>query len=781
MIGKTILHYKILEKLGEGGMGVVYKAEDTKLERTVALKFLSLTSIGDEEKKRFKREAKAAASLNHPNIATIYAIEEVEDDTFIVMEYIKGKELRELTTDDRELSIEDATNYATQIAEGLKAAHKKGVTHRDIKSSNIMITDENQVKIMDFGLAKVRGGAQLTKSGMTMGTAAYMSPEQAQGIAVDHRTDIWAFAVVFYEMLTGEQPFKGDYEQAVTYSIMNEDPEPPTALRTGVPMELERIVLKALAKETSERYQNVQDVLVDLKRAKRRLESEKTSVTKSVAKSQKGRNFAIYAGIVVLILLLVFAVFYQLPDRSEKIESLAVLPFINIARDTEQEYFVDGMTVALITELSKIKSLRTISRTSVMQYKNTRKSLNEIADELGVDAIIEGSVLRSNDRVRITVQLVKANPERHLWAEAYDRELRDILEISSDVTTSIVREIKATLTPQEESRLTDTRSVNPAAHEAYLRGHYHWNKRTIEGLQTSVRHFEKAIELDPEYALPYVGLSEAYHFLHIYGTLSPSEAFPKAMAAAEKALARDERLAEAHTAYAALLVSYHLDWEGAEKAYRRAIELNPGHARTHHLFAIMLSEKGEFDEAVAEIQRAKALDPLSLIINTNLGFPVYAFARRYQDAFDALYSTLELNPDYWLAHHWLGVLYAVTGESEKSITHMERAGELSSNFSLTIGMLAYAHACAGHSTRARELLLQLQARSGDEYIFPYELALIHAAFGDMDKAFALLEDAFQQKDGWLRFMNSDPRIDPLRGDSRFNKMLTKISKTAFKP
>lgn len=773
MIGKTIAHYQITEKLDSGGMGIVYKAQDTHLNRTAALKFLPPDLTRDTEaRERFTREAQAASALDHANICTIYEIGEADDgQLFIAMAYYEGQTLK-YKIKQGPLPVDEAVDLAIQIAQGLARAHEQGIIHRDIKPANVMVTDRGEVKILDFGLAKLVGSVELTTTGTRLGTVAYMSPEQARSEAVDHRTDIWSLGIVLYEMLTDERPFKGDYETALVYSILNEEPQPLSSVRNDISAEMENIVKKAFAKDAKERYQTVDELLDDLRLVKPGITQKQTGEKTATGWIPKKKAFI--SGLVTLIVLALLAVFSFFSEKDPVTKSIAVLPLENLSGDPEQEFFSDGMTDALISDLGTVSALRVISRTSVMAYKQVQKPLPEIADDLNVTHIVEGSVLRANNRVRISTRLMDAAHDQQLWSKTYERDLENVLVLQREVARDIVREIQARLSPREETRLSSALPVNPEAHEAYLKGHFYWNKRTEEALLRSVDYYKQALEHDPDYALAYAGLSEAYFFLHIYGTMSPSKAFPQAIAAAEKALVLDEQLAEAHTAYAQLLSSYHYDWEGSEKAYRRAIALNPGHARTHHLFAIVLSEKGEFDEAIAAIQRAKELDPLSLIINANAGFPVYAFARRYQKAFEALHGTLELNSDYWVAHHWLGVLYSVTGVSEKSIEHLERAVELSSNVSLTIGMLAYAYARAGNSNRAQELLSQLQARSGDEYVSSYELTLIHVALGDVDRAFTLLEDAFQQKDGWLRFMNSDPRMDPLRADSRFNKMLTKI-------
>ncbi|MFQ6094138.1 MAG: protein kinase, partial [bacterium] len=465
-------------------------------------------------------------------------------------------------------------DYATQIAEGLQAAHETGIVHRDIKSANVMVTEKEQAKIMDFGLAKLAGQTKLTKTGTSMGTAAYMSPEQARGEKVDHRTDIWSFGVMLYEMVTGQLPFNGDYEQAVVYSILNEAPEPMTGLRTGVPMELERIVNKSLAKNPDERYQNAGDLLVDLRALKKNQESLKPTTRPIKTKPQCKRRIYLYGGMAVLLILLIVVGRFLFTERSEVIDSIAVLPLENIAGNPEQEYFVDGMTEALITELSQFEALRVISRTSVMQYKDARKPLPEIGRELSVAAIIEGSVLNVGNRVRITAQLIEAATDRHLWAKSYERDLKDILKLQSELAQAILREIKIAVTPDEEARLARIRTVNPEAYEAYLKGRYYWNKRTEQGLVRSIEYFQEALEEEPDYAEAYAGLADAYAMLEGYDVISPIEAYREGKAAAIRALEIKSTLAEAHTSLAWTKMWYDWDWAGAEKEYQRAIQLN---------------------------------------------------------------------------------------------------------------------------------------------------------------------------------------------------------------
>jgi serine/threonine protein kinase len=568
MIGKTILHYKILEKLGEGGMGVVYLAEDTRLERKVAIKFLPQhIAASKEERQRFEIEAKAAAALNHPNIAIIHTIEEHNDpqrggEMFIVMEYIDGRELKDVITNvgakhswhhrlvrrklvarnASPLQIDQIITIVTQIAEGLKAAHEKGIVHRDIKSSNIMVTESGQVKIMDFGLAKIGGETQLTKAGTTLGTAAYMSPEQARGEAADQRTDIWSFGVVLYEMLTGKLPFPGEYEQAVMYAILNSSPEP----LIGLAMEQEQLVEKCLAKDPQERYQNMDEILSDLKSLSDKKDPpapytmpHKDSQTSRPGLREKKAVF-IVALVVMIAVVLTWQQFFKSPvsnvgDR----KTIAVLPFKNLSDDQENEYFSDGITEDIIAQLSRISELKVMSRSAIEHFKNSERSFREMAAELDVAAILEGSVRRSGSRVRIVSQLVDARTEENIWAETYDRDLQDIFEIQSDVSKRIVEALQAKLSPVEQAQLQKKSTENLDAYNLYLQGRYHWRKRTAAGLEKAAGYFARAIALDSSYTLAYVGLADTYVLFRYYdpGRLSQSEAFDKAEKMAQKALA----------------------------------------------------------------------------------------------------------------------------------------------------------------------------------------------------------------------------------------------------
>jgi len=540
MIGRIISHYKILEKLGEGGVGVVYKGEDTKLKRTVALKFLPAELTRDPDaKKRFVHEAQAAGALDHPNICTIYEIDEAEGHTFISMACIEGQSLKDkiesgpVGANGRSpLPIDEALDIAIQVAEGLQAAHEKGIIHRDIKSANIMVTEKGQAKIMDFGLAKLAGQVRLTKTGTTVGTVAYMSPEQARGEEVDHRTDIWSYGVVLYEMVTGQLPFKGEYDQAVVYSILNEEPEPMTGLRTGVPMELERVVNKALVKSLDSRYQNAGDILVDLRLLRKELEL-------MASKEQ--------------------------PSRENPQPSIAVLPFYNLSADKEQEYFCEGMTEEIINALTHVEGLRVVARTSAFSFRGKEIDVGEIGRKLSVETLLEGSVRKAANRLRIWVQLVNVVDGYHLWSERYDREMEDVFAVQDEISLAIADKLKVKLLRGEKTKLITHHTDDLEAYNLYLRGRYLWNKRTEGGIKKAIEHFKQAIKKDPSYALAYTGLADSYSTLTSYISILPKEVFPKGRDAALKALEIDDTLAEAHASLALIRRDYEWDWAGARE------------------------------------------------------------------------------------------------------------------------------------------------------------------------------------------------------------------------
>jgi serine/threonine-protein kinase len=632
MVGKTLSQFRITARLGAGGMGEVYLAEDTRLKRKVAIKVLPEEMADDPQRlERFQREAEAIAALNHPNIVAIHEIGESDSVHFLVMELVDGRQLGEVIPSGG-LALDKLFGYAIPLADALAAAHDKGILHRDLKPGNVMVNEEGRVKVLDFGLAKLRERSDdqgdqthlatdsITQEGLILGTAAYMSPEQAEGKTIDHRSDIFSLGVVLYEMATGKRPFKGDTNLSLLSSILKDKPQPVSEVKTGLPRHLGRIILRGPT----------------------------TTAPTPTAGKKMG---LIAAGVALAVVALVVAFLLSRPPSTTPVEpgrpqirSLAVLPLDNLTGDPEQEFFVDGMTEALITDLSKIGSLKVISRTSIMQYKDVQKPLPEIGRELNVDGIVEGSVQRAGDRVRISAQLVEAATDQHVWAESYERNFEDIFALQSEVAKAIAEEIQVTLSPEEETRLTTTRQIDPAAHEAYLKGRFFWNKRESEAVQRGLELFQQALEIDPSYAMAWVGVADS----HIvasgdYLGLPAAEANDRARAAALRALELDESLAEAHISLAAVKMEGDWDLEGSEKEYQRGLELNPGYATGHQWYAELLSAMGRHEDSIAEMKKALELDPLSLIINASLGWR-YFYAGRFEEALEQCLKTLEMEP-----------------------------------------------------------------------------------------------------------------------------------------
>jgi eukaryotic-like serine/threonine-protein kinase len=779
--GTKLGAYEIIEMVGAGGMGEVYRARDTALGREVAIKVLpSLFSRDADRLRRFEQEARAAAGLNHPNILSIYQFGTQDGAPYIVSEFLVGETLRS-SLKRGALPVDRAIDYTLQMVKGLSAAHQKGIVHRDLKPENLFVTSSGWLKILDFGLAKLRrpeefGDAMTqgsgTMPGIIMGTMGYMSPEQVRGQPVDHRSDIFALGSIFYEMLSGQRAFRGNTPADTLTAILTQEPSPLAGTNPKIAPPLDRIIQRCLKKDPKERFQSAEDVGFALKALSEAPASQRdSSVRSNVLPRQMSRKWAISLG--GLALLALFALLFALNvgglrDRAGgagHIQSLAVLPLANLSGDSAQDYFADGMTEAMITELAQISGLRVISRTSVMQYKGAKKPLPEIARELQVDSVLEGSVLRSEEKVRITAQLIQAVPERHLWAKSYDSDLRDIMAVQSEVARSVAGEIRVKLTASEEARLQKSRPVNPDAHDAYLRGRYFRRKGGLENIEKARHYFEQALDTDPLYAPAYAALSDYYSVLPFYTGARPDEVFPKAKAAVARALELDDSLAEAHASLAYIHTYYDWDWAGAEQEFQRSLQLNPNDAAVRHRYSRYLATVGRIDEALREIKHAQQLDPLSQIARANVGV-IHYFARQYDSAMKPLNDVLKEDPKFDTAYWGLGLIYEQKGMPAEAVAQMEKAAALSPDPN-TMASLAHAYAIAGQKDKAQKVFKDLEGQAQKENISGYQFALIYVGLGERDKAFAELEKAFKERSTLLTYTKMDPRFDPIRSDARF--------------
>ena len=835
MAQKMISHYRILEKLGKGGMGEVYLAEDTKHhDRKVALKLLHLDFVNDENLlRRFRQEARGLLALNHPNILTIYEIGQDDSAYFIATEYIEGTTLRRYMA-HRQLKIDEALDISIQVASALAAAHGAGIIHRDIKPENVMLRPDGYVKVLDFGLAKLAEKEpgqdeqqpndpealtlpfSETSPGAVVGTTGYMSPEQARGLQVDARTDIFSLGVILYEMVAGRQPFYGATKSDVIAALLEREPAPLARYAPDAPQELQRIIWKALAKDKEKRYQTVKDLLIDLRQLKKELEFEihlsRSSIEPSVldaihksggvtihttpgatrepfsrtseigaqntassaeippAKSKRYWPVIIAAAVVLAIAA---AGVYLYSRQTRAITSVAVLPFVNASGNPSADYLSDGITESIINSLSQLSKLKVMSRSAVFPYKGQRINPLDVGRKLGVGAIVTGTLEQVGDHLVVKTELVDVSDGSQLWGEQYNRNFSDIITVQNDIAWKISEKLRLKLTGEDERRVTKRYTDNPEAYQLYLKGRYFWNKRGEENFRTGIKYFQDAIQLDPSYALAYSGMADSYALLADNGAVAPSDAMPKAKVAAERAIELDHELAEAYTSRAFVKLAYDWDWIGAESDFKQALTLNPNYPTAHQWYASYLMQMGRANEAREEIKRAQQLDPLSLIISANSGLYLY-YSHDYDAAIEQYRRTLEIDPDFYIAHYYVGQAYVQKKMYNEAIAEFQKLINAPGDILEAEAALGNAYALAGRRTDAQKILDGMLTTAQQRYISPLYVATVYTGLGDRDKAIEWLNKAYDNRHPGLVLIRVEPMFDSLRSDSRFQQLLSRF-------
>jgi TolB-like protein/Flp pilus assembly protein TadD/tRNA A-37 threonylcarbamoyl transferase component Bud32 len=798
MIGETVTHYKILDKLGEGGMGVVYRAIDTRLGRHVAVKFLSPKLAQDSfALERFQREARAASSLNHPHICAIYDIGRYEGQPFLVMELLDGRTLR-ARINGQPLPIETMLEMASQIADALDAAHAVGIIHRDVKAANLFVTERGQIKILDFGLAKltvignssgadayadtalaVTAAHHMTSTGQTLGTLSYMSPEQARGEELDARSDLFSFGVVLYEMATGGEPFKGRTAALVTDAILHQTPKAPSDINPALPPDFDQIVSKALEKDREMRYQSAADIRTDLKRLRRESGSTRpasgvsraSGATAPAATERPGpsrRTLLLGVG-ALLLMAAAFGAYLKLRPADAALDSVAVLPFATTSGSADAEYLTDGITESLINGLSQLSGLRVAARSVVFRFKAKDVDVAKAGHDLGVKAVVTGRVAVRGDRLVIQAELMNVADGTQLWGDQYNRPAADLLDVQDDIAKEILDKLRVRLTGAEKAKATKRYTDNAEAYQLYLQGRYHWNQGTIAGYKRAIEYYQQAIAKDAKYALAYAGLADSYLSLGSYYV----EAISDAKAAAEQAVSLDPTLAEAHVAAGHIKLWLDWDWPAAAREFTTGISLDANSALAHDQYAAYLATLGRSTEAIAEAKRAQALDPLSPIVNSHLGWLLLG-AGQTDEATAQFRKTLEFDANSVSAHRGLGVAQSLAGGGADAVKELQHAYELSEQSPVVLGDLGAAYARQGRKADATRTLEELKARSAREYVPASAFATINAALGDKPNALQWLEKGFDEHDFSLAELRTAPSFSTLRGEARFDALVKKV-------